>query len=93
MKSCLSTLCIQNLASRHAHSHAVGSSAFNFNPRKEKRMRIEEGLLRRECDVVCEDECHSAPYDILAYLLSLHESDNVGLLKVAKDKDQLQTTI
>ena len=56
-------------------------------------MRIEEGLLRRECDVVCEDECHSAPYDILAYLLSLHESDNVGLLKVAKDTDQLQTTI
>ena len=56
-------------------------------------MRIEDGLLRRECDVVCEDECHSAPYDIRADLLSLHESYNVGLLKVAKDKDQLQTTI
>ena len=54
-------------------------------------MRIEDGLLRRECDVVCEDECHSATY-IRADLLSPHELDNAGLLKVAKDKGILQNT-
>ena len=55
-------------------------------------MRIEDGLLRRECDVVCEDECHLAPYDIGADLLSPHEPVYVELLKVAKDKDQLPKT-
>lgn len=82
-------ICIQNLASRHAYSHVVGSSSYNFKPRKKKCMRIEDGLLRRECDVVCEDECHSATY-IRADLLSPHELDNAGLLKVAKDKGILQ---